>query len=160
MAASVVTVGCLARGVKWHTGSELSSVRLRAHLARRQPLAALVLAAVQQLSLVQSERPLVFTPGGRIGSCSRGPLPRPIAGDCYHPRPYKPEEQRTALANSIYRGIRTRTAMAVQRGIAVQILTFGLERRFGVSLKDILQRLPSAARPKMHVSPIRPRGGT
>ena len=45
--------------------------------------------------------------------------------------PFKPEEQRAALANSIYRGIHTRMAVAVQRGIAVQILTFGLrlERR-------------------------------
>ena len=48
------------------------------------------------------------------------------------------------LANSIY------------RGIAVQILTFGLERRFGVSLKDILKHFPSAARPHTHVLPIRP----
>ena len=46
---------------------------------------------------------------------------------CLKPRaPFKPEEQRAALANSIYRGIRTRMAVAVQRGIAVQILTFVL----------------------------------
>jgi hypothetical protein len=44
-----------------------------------------------------------------------------------------PAEQRDALAYSIYRGICTRLAAAVQRGIAVQILTFGLEQRFGVS---------------------------
>ena len=51
-------------------------------------------------------------------------------------------------------------AVAVQRGIAVQILTFGLERRFGASLMDILQRFPSAARPQTHVLPIRPLGVT
>ena len=50
---------------------------------------------------------------------------------------------------------------AVQRGIAVQIPTFGLlERRFGVSLKDILKHFPSAARPHTHVLPIRPLGVT
>ena len=38
--------------------------------------------------------------------------------------------------------------------------TFGLERRFGASLKDILQRFPSAARLQTHVLPIRPLGGT
>ena len=74
--------------------------------------------------------------------------------------PFKPEEQRAALANSIYRGIRTRMAVAVQRGIAVQILTFGLERRFGASLQNILKHFPVAARPNTHVLPIRPLGVT
>ena len=50
-------------------------------------------------------------------------------------------------------------AVAVQRGIAVQNVTFGLEQRLGVSLKDILQHFPSAARPQTKV-PIRPLGGT
>ena len=104
--------------------------------------------------------PLVFTPGGRIG---------PAADELYHHlsrdiaairAPYKSAEQRDSLAYSIYRGVRTR--LAVQRGIAVQILTFGLEQRFDVSLslKDILQHFPSAARPQPHVLPIRPLGGT
>ena len=74
--------------------------------------------------------------------------------------PFKTEEQRAALASSIYRGIRTRMAVAVQRGITVKILTFGLERRLGVSLRDILKHFPSAARPHTHVLPIRPLGVT
>ena len=104
--------------------------------------------------------PLVFTPGGRVGSAAEDHF-RDLSQEIASIRaPFKPEEQRAALANSIYRGIRTRMAVAVQRGIAVQILTFGLERRFGASLKDILQRFPSAARPQTHVLPIRPLGGT
>jgi hypothetical protein len=106
--------------------------------------------------------PLIFTPGGRIG---------PAADELYHRlsqdiatirAPCKSAEQRDSLAYSIYRGIRTRLAVAVQRGIAVQILTFGLEQRFGVSLSltDILKHFPSAARPQPHVLPIRPLGGT
>ena len=75
--------------------------------------------------------PLVFTPGGRIGTAAEDHF-RDLSQEIASIRaPFKPEEQRAALANSIYRGIRTRMAVAVQRGIAVQILTFGLERRFG-----------------------------
>ena len=104
--------------------------------------------------------PLVFTPGGRIGTAAEDHF-RDLSQEIASIRaPFKPEEQRAALANSIYRGIRTRMAVAVQRGIAVQILTFGLERRFGVSLKDILKHFPSAARPHTHVLPIRPLGVT
>ena len=73
--------------------------------------------------------PLVFTPGGRIGTAAEDHF-RDLSQEIASIRaPFKPEEQRAALANSIYRGIRTRMAVAVQRGIAVQILTFGLERR-------------------------------
>ena len=69
--------------------------------------------------------PLVFTPGGRIGSAAEDHF-RDLSQEIASIRaPFKPEEQRAALANSIYRGIRTRMAVAVQRGIAVQILTFG-----------------------------------
>ena len=50
--------------------------------------------------------------------------------------PYKPEEQRAALANSFYHFIRTRMTAAFLRGIAVQILTFGLERRRRVPLTE------------------------
>ena len=104
--------------------------------------------------------PLVFTPGGRIGPAAEDHF-RALSQDIAAIRaPYKSAEQRDALAHSVYRGIRTRMAVAVQRGIAVQIHTFGLERRFGVSLKDILQRFPSAARPQPHVLPIRPLGDT
>ena len=96
---------------------------------------------------------VAFTLGGRI---------RPAAEDHFRELsqaiasirgPHRPHEQRGALTNSIYRGIRTCMAVAVQRGIAVQILTFGLERRFGISLKHILQRFSSAARPQTHVLP-------
>ena len=104
--------------------------------------------------------PLVFTPGGRIGSAAEDHF-RDLSQEIASIRaPFKPEDQREALANSIYRGIRTRMAVAVQRGVAVQILTFGLERRFGASLQDILKHFPFAARPNTHVLPIRPLGVT
>ena len=104
--------------------------------------------------------PLVFTPGGRIGPAAEDHF-RDLSQEIASIRaPFKPEEQRAALANSIYRGIRTRMAVAVQRGIAVQILTFGLERRFGASLQNILKHFPVAARPNTHVLPIRPLGVT
>ena len=48
-----------------------------------------------------------------------------IFPDCFGPHHVKPEEQHTALANAIYHRIRTRMAVAVQRGIAVEILSFG-----------------------------------
>jgi hypothetical protein len=98
--------------------------------------------------------PLVFTPGGRIGPAAEAHF-RDLSQDIAAIRAY-------SLAYSIYRGIRTRMAVAVQRGIAVQILTFGLEQRFGVSLSltDILKHFPSAARPQPHVLPTRQLGGT
>ena len=104
--------------------------------------------------------PLILTPGGRIGPAAEDHFRELSQAIASIRGPHRPQEQREALANSIYRGIRTRMAIAVQRGIAVQILTFGLERRLGVSLKDILQRFPSVARPQTHVLPIRPIGVT
>ena len=104
--------------------------------------------------------PLVFTPGGRIGPAAEDHF-RALSQEIATIRaPFKPEEQREALAESIYRCIRSRMAVAVQRGIAVQILTFGLEQRLGVSLKDILKHFPSVARPPTHILPIRPLGVT
>ena len=91
--------------------------------------------------------PLSLTPGGRIGPAAEDHF-RSLSQAIATIRGPHPQEQREALATSIYRGIRTRMAVAVQRGIAVQILTFGraegegLERRFGISLKDILHRVP------------------
>ena len=107
--------------------------------------------------------PLIFTPGGRIGSAAEDHF-RDLSQEIATIRaPFKPEEHRTALANSIYRGIRTRMAVAVQRGIAVQILTFGLEgdaEASDASETDILKHFPSAARPHTHVLPIHPLGVT
>jgi len=104
--------------------------------------------------------PLVLTPGGRIGPAAEDHFRALSQEIATINAPFKPAEQREALAESIYRGIRTRMAVAVQRGIAVQILTFGLERRLGVSLKDILKHFPSVARPPTHILPIRPLGVT
>ena len=59
--------------------------------------------------------------------------------------PFKHEEQREALANSIYRGIRTRMTVAVQRGIAVQkALVAGTPFRVHAGCRDTRHRCTAA----------------